>query len=233
MICLKNYYMFNLLLNIAISTALISSCNGKGKHSQSSMVSDKVNTIIKMDTVYALSENTSLIVVVSLEQLINDYGEKQVIEAIYSIDSLRPILKLEQEVDWMNLSYGLKELNEKDTKKIINNLENYINSLEKSERLKALKRLYYYCQANILLDIPYEYWKDMEFAQIIYEIKETRFLVEKHLVTKEQYWGSLSSYQISQLGYEVPAFLSSLSSEQQLAFFGKYFRIIKKMRTDN
>ncbi len=64
-----------------------------------------------------------------------------------------------------------------------------------------------------------------EFHEIIANIKTTEHLVNKHIYTKEQYYGSLSTSQVNVVYYDLMNYLFHLNSFEKLDFFKSYFEM--------
>lgn len=155
--------------------------------------------------------------------------EKNDFEALYFIVKSKPFI-----IDYLKIDkdksthyeefYKLQEINKAD---LLSQFNSYLDKFSNAEQKSIIDSILIWKQMTELIGFPFQLQSTnlTEFHEIIANIKTTEFIINKHIYTKEQYYGSLSSSQITEVYYDLMNYLMHLNSVEKLEFCKLYFDV--------
>ena len=164
-----------------------------------------------------------------IKSLYDQYKERFIISC-FTDNNLQKCL-VDSTVECEYIYFYIANKDSSELTNYLNKISNYFKGLNEDKRRLTIRYLSHWLKIDEILSIPFTF-NDIyvpEFAEIIYEIEETRHLVEKHFIVKEQYWSSLSSSQLGCLSIDVPTYIVKLSPASQLKVLSEYYRISEKL----
>lgn len=200
-----------LLASALLASTLLLSCSP----SRSDRATDRQTDSVADSTA---RRSRSVEIQPELQSLYRDYGDR-VLDCLVAFDAYITDSSTGQHAD-STLAYY-----DSSTHKRIELMNRYFLRV-KTDSSFSLTDVEVWCNSEAIMESVYieQGNGSVEIAEILYTIPQTRHLFDKFLTVKGQYWGSLSSGQLSQLHDEVLRDLCSISAEQRHRFFIEYFQ---------
>ena len=170
-----------------------------------------------------------------VDKLFSENGERA-IASLFFIESTKRILVESISIDpenmlWDDFENKIHYLETDKLNELKIHLINYLKEREKTESKAITDSIYIWCKFDHDLDIAFQYFdaESVELAEVLYNINETKHLVEKYIKEDGQYWGSLSSYETLELYYELRKYVISLEHTKKFYFVIKYTSTIERL----
>lgn len=165
------------------------------------------------------------------DDLTSKYGISA-IKATYFIDATRDILKKiisteDDNICWDDFEMKMQNFSSQN----IHLLKSKLANINNKKHGEIIDSIVIWCEIDRTLDMPFllKNTKLTEFTEVISNIESTKHLIDKYIKTDNQYWGSLTSSQMTEVYYELRNQIFKTNSIEQLNFFKIYFETISKL----
>lgn len=236
---IKSKYLFCILIMIALP--LLGCDNTKKEDEKQKKIALKEISANSNDSSLTFIKKSPTVGDVHNDKVLDLYeghGDRLLLST-YFIDDFRNRFSYTygEDITITSLSFRISTMSIEDKKRILSVLSKYFNSFDIKKQLNLKKSIHLWCSIDSMIEalnimgvMEDRDYCECIFEQIIYEdLKEYKFLVDKHLITKEQSWASLTEVQKLLLSYDVVNYLHKLPAEEQLRFFAKYSKVCSEV----